>query len=430
MRIVYHCSYYYAPISNWAICRENILLRIKILHQFVNLLPSVIRRRLIPYLIGRVIAPLFVCGRNVRPGSITVVGFLSSTVGLGQGARLALYAFKRLGYDVSYVDIGNIFCWHNNISVEMGRPAKVNEGGVAIFHINPPELSVIIPLLGRGLIRNKKIIGYWAWELESIPRNWYVGFRLVDEIWVPSRFVAKALKKCTDVPVRVVHHPLIRLEPSSLGRHDFRLDESTFLVLTMFDMRSSAERKNPLGAIQAFRLAFGDRDDVMLVVKAGNVSEAPDILSRIENEIGDSKNIRLMFDKLSQEDHAALISCADVIISLHRSEGFGLVLAEAMMMGKPVIATAYSGNMDFMDSESAILISYKLVPINDPQGVYGGKYHYWSEPDIDEAAEWLVRLAEDYDLRRSLGARARKSAERIFDDKLFHDAVRKYINVQ
>jgi len=374
-------------------------------------------------MLGKMIAPFVISRRSIKRGPVTIAGFLSSTVGLGQGARLALSAFRELGYEVTFIDIGDFLYWHKNISVNLGERASPDEGGVVIFHLNPPELSMVLPILGRRLIRHKKIIGCWAWELDEVPRNWIPGFKLIDEIWVPSKFVASAISRSSDVPLRVIHHPVRRPVASSRVRSDFGIAESAFVALTMFDMRSSAERKNPIGAIRAFRMAFGDRSDAILIVKIGNPREAPSVMSRIESEISGSSNIKLMFDKLSQEDHASLMKCSDVIISLHRSEGFGLVMAEAMLLGKPVIATAYSANMDFMDSRSAVLINYNLIAVNDPQGIYLGGNIFWADPDIGEAAQWLHRLASDPSLCRSIGEQARMKAGEVFSLASFKESI-------
>lgn len=393
------------------------------LHRVIKLLPAKVRREILPAFLGFVVGRVIVSRRKYMPGPVTIVGLLSSTVGLGQGARLALSAFGRLGYVVRSLDVGNIFYWHKNLAVDLGVGASELEGGIIVFHLNPPELAMVLPMLGRRLILHKKIVGYWAWELDVIPDTWKVAYKLVDEIWVPSSFVAKALSHRVDVPVRVIHHPLHMAKECFPRRMEYGLSEGQFVVLTMFDMRSSAARKNPVGSIRAFKGAFGARADVILIVKIGNPSEAPEVMANIEAEVGDARNIRLMFDKLSLEDHLALIKSADVIMSLHRSEGFGLIMAEAMLLGKAVIATAYSGNMDFMNAESAILINYEMVPVNDPQGIYGGTDQFWADPDIVQASQWLQRLAADPELRVSYARKAREQAERIFNLNTFRIAI-------
>lgn len=402
--------------------REEDMLR-RVFHKIIRRLPAKVRRVILPSLAARLARPLLLARRDVRPGPVTVAGLMTSTVGLGQGARLALKAFEALGYGTRHLDVGEIFYWHKNIEVVLGPEAKPGEGGVLVVHLNPPELLLALPVIGRKMLRDRRIIGVWAWELATLPKTWLPGIDMVDEIWVPSDFVASALAGRTKVPVRVVHHPLSVPVPGEAERLRFGLPEEAFVVLTMFDMRSSAERKNPIAAIRAFRRAFSDRMDVLLVVKIGNPLEALDVMSRIEDAIGGAQNIRLIFEKLSQPDHAGFMACCDAIISLHRSEGFGLVLAEAMLLGKPVIATAYSGNMDFMDETCVALVGYKLIPVSDPQGIYGGDGAVWAEPDVDEAAEWLIRLAGDAPLRERLGARAKMYAEEVFDIKSFKDAI-------
>jgi glycosyltransferase involved in cell wall biosynthesis len=177
------------------------------------------------------------------------------------------------------------------------------------------------------------------------------------------------------------------------------------VVLVSFNLASSFARKNPFAAIAAFRGAFGDRPDRILVLKIGHPEHAPADFARLAQMVR-APNIRLETQTLPPEDRHALTACADIVLSLHRGEGFGLVLAEAMLLGKPVIATGWSGNTDFMDATNAALVSYRLVPARDDRSVYRG---LWAEPDVAEAATLLRRLADDADLRRNLGERARAS---------------------
>lgn len=370
-----------------------------------------------------IVLPVVMARRVSRPGPVAVAGLLRSTTGLGQGARLCLAALQKVGYETRSLDLGRFLYWHSGVTVELGREMMPGEGGQIIIHLNPLELALVLPFLGRRLLKDKKIIGYWAWELENIPEVWKPAMRLVDEIWTPSHFVAEAVRRDTKIPVHVVHHPVWYPNLSGRSRESFGIPSNCFVVLSMFDMRSSAERKNPIGAVRAFRMAFGDRSDVRMIVKVGSAKESPKTVNQLRKTIADARNVTLVFDTLQPEDQAALIDCADVVISLHRSEGFGLVLAEAMYLGKPVIATGYSGNLDFMDRANSILIGYKMVPIIDPQKIYTRRNQMWAEPDVEEAAEWLKRLADDPDLRADIGRQARESVQRYFSLDSFKRAI-------
>jgi glycosyltransferase involved in cell wall biosynthesis len=210
--------------------------------------------------------------------------------------------------------------------------------------------------------------------------------------------------------------PALALVPpvaSSLGRAAFGLPEEAVVVLVSFNLASSFARKNPFAAIAAFRGAFGDRMDRILLLKVSHPEHAPADFARLA-QMAHAPNIRLETHTLPPQDRHALTACADIVLSLHRGEGFGLVLAEAMLLGKPVIATGWSGNTDFMDGSNAVLVSYRLVPARDDRSVYRG---LWAEPDVGEAAVLLRTLADDADLRRDLGERARVSTLERLDGR-------------
>ena len=203
--------------------------------------------------------------------------------------------------------------------------------------------------------------------------------------------------------VRVVLPPLgiVPPEPAALDRAAFGLPPDAVVILVSFNLASSFVRKNPLAAIAAFRAAFGERPDRLLVLKTGHVAHAPDDFARLA-AAAQAPNIRLETRVLPTADHHALMAASDIVLSLHRSEGFGLVPAEAMLLGKPVIATGWSGNMDFMDASNSVPIGYRLVPVADPRQVYQGGS--WAEPDQAEAVAQLRRLADDAAARRALGS--------------------------
>lgn len=357
--------------------------------------------------------------RETKPGPVTILGFLRSTLGLGQGARSFSVALRALGLEVRAADLGAKFRRSDLVEASFGEPPQSDEGGVLIVHLNPPELPMGLFHLGRKQLKHKSIVGYWTWELPTMPGSWRHGFDFVDEVWVPTTFVADAIRPHTQLPVRVVPYPVKSESASAFNRAAFNIPEDAFVCLTLCDVRSSAARKNPIGAIRTFRRALGDSERAVLLVKISNSNDAPAVMAEIDREIGSATNIRLILSTLSVADQAALIQCSDVIVSLHRAEGFGLVLAEAMVRGKVALATGWSGNMDFMNATNSVPIGYQLVPITDPQGIYDRELGPWAEPNLDEAARKLRELADDEELRRKLGAEAIRTMLEYFDEDRF-----------
>ncbi len=192
--------------------------------------------------------------------------------------------------------------------------------------------------------------------------------------------------------------------PIEGDRFSLGLPEQKLIVLTVFNLASSMARKNPLGSIAAFKAAFGTSRDHLFVLKLSSVEAYARDVQLIRAAIGDAPNIRLLTETLPEPRLRGLIAASDIVMSLHRSEGFGLVPATAMLLGRPVLATAWSGNLDFMTPDNAALVSYRLVPAVDPRGVYALAGAEWAEPDVADAAAWLRRLADDSALRRRLGA--------------------------
>ncbi len=365
--------------------------------------------------------------RNPPPAAhgIAVGGELSRASGLGEGARLMLRAAGHLGLPAWPIDLGapgargvsDVAAAPADLPPADPRPANSPTtdsppaGAPLVLHINPPLLPLAMLRLGRAVLRHRRIIGYWAWELPVVPQDWRAGLPFVHEVWAPSRFTAAALDPLLPGRVRVVPHPLAITPPTAQpDRPGFALPPDVVTVLVSFNLASSFERKNPLAAIAAFRAAFANRNDRLLLLKVGYPEHFPADLARLRQAIGASPNMRLDSGTLSPCRSRALIASADIVLSLHRSEGFGLVPAEAMLLGKPVIATGWSGNMDFMDATCAAPLGYRLVPVADPRGVYDIPGAEWAEPDLDEAVVQLRRLADDPALRAEIGLRGRAVA--------------------
>jgi glycosyltransferase involved in cell wall biosynthesis len=294
------------------------------------------------------------------------------------------------------------------------------------MHVNGPMLPLAMLRLGRAMLRHRRIIGYWAWELPVTPPDWHAGLPFVHEVWVPSKFTAAALEPLLPGRIRVVRPPLAALAQtkSHLDRAAFGLPDGAVIVLVAFNLASSFVRKNPLAAVAAFRAAFGDRPDRLLLLKVINPDHFPEDFAELTAAVADRPNIRLETRMMSPGDRLALMNAADIVLTLHRSEGLGLVAAEAMMLGKPVIATGWSGNLDFMDDSSAALVPVRLVAPHDPRGVLQVEGAVWAEPDIAVAAAHLRRLADDPAARTALGARGRLMAQARFGLDTLADALR------
>ena len=223
---------------------------------------------------------------------------------------------------------------------------------------------------------------------------------------MPSEFVACAIRPYTNKPVHVIPHPVATSLPGVSRKKDFGISAEKFTALCMFSFSSTIERKNPISAIHAFRTAFGDDKNVQLIVKCSDAHQYPKDAALVMAAIGNSPNIRLwdaILDRLATRD---LIASVDVVLSLHRAEGFGLVMAEAMHAGTAVIATNWSGNLDFMDAQSAGLVSAEMVPSIDTRGIFDVQDQVLAEPNVAEAARWLKRMSSDVSERRTMEQRA------------------------
>jgi glycosyltransferase involved in cell wall biosynthesis len=332
---------------------------------------------------------------------------------MGETARLMAAAATRFGIPIWTIDLPPPV--DTRPEVAFTASASPPPGVPLVLHVNAPILPLALLRLPAAVTRNRPIIGYWAWEMPEVPPEWRPALACVSQVWVPSRFTAAVLEPLLPGRIRVVPPALAVVPPvaSVLDRAAFGLPAEAVVVLVSFNLASSFARKNPFAAIAAFRGAFGDRPDRILVLKVSHPEHAPADFARLA-QLAHAPNIRLETRTLPPDDRHALTACADIVLSLHRSEGFGLVLAEAMLLGKPVVATGWSGNTDFMDATNAALVGYRLVPARDNRSVYRG---LWAEPDVADAAARLRTLADDADLRRDIGERARVSALRRLDGR-------------
>ena len=332
------------------------------------------------------------------PLGVNVAGYLRSELGIGEIARQLVSALDAVGVPALPVGLNapNSRQGHHYATAGTER----NPFAVNLICVNADGLPAFAEQAGPGFFHGKYNIGFWWWETSSFPEKDFGAFTHLDEIWVGSRFIAEALSEVSPIPVVQVpvalEFPLAsRLAPGALG-----LPEA-FTVLFSYDYNSVATRKNPLGALEAYTRAFRPEDGTVLVLKSIN-SHLHAAQHRLVLEAAAGRpDVFVLDDYLEPSEKDRLMASCDCYLSLHRSEGFGLTLAEAMYFGKPVVATNYSGNTDFMTSENSYLVDYRLVPIGagaDPYPPDGE----WAEPDVDHAAALL----------REVQANPRKAAER------------------
>ena len=338
-----------------------------------------------------------------RPGPVCVVGFHGSVLGIGEAARAFAAALRLAGAEVVEWDISALFGHEVRLDCTASPQPPAEAASLVVF-LNPHELVQLVAMTGAEPFRGRFCAGVWFWELEQVPKSWRPAMGYVDEVWAGSRFVADAVSRRApaSLPVRVLPCPISRREACA-DRAAFGLPDDKVVVLTAFDVRSGFNRKNPIAAVRAFRLANRDGKAVM-VCKATGVEGAPEAVDALKSEIGEAGDVRLMTDWLTGGQMSALIASADILLSLHRSEGFGLLPAQAMALGKAVVATGWSANLDFMSPGNSMLVDYTLVPVEDSQGLYhGGR---WADPEVDDAAAKLRALFDDPSQRRRLGAQA------------------------
>tara|TARA_R110002167_G_scaffold38417_2_gene119682 strand:+ start:4 stop:1947 length:1944 start_codon:yes stop_codon:yes gene_type:complete len=354
---------------------------------------------------------------------VNLIGYTRAEMGIGEGARSDAKAL-----DAADEPFG-IICFQS------GNPSRMTDLSwqhkeidsapydVTLLHINPDHAFQAISELPSEYFNDHYRVGYWAWELPEIPEAWVETFVHFDEIWVPSSFVQDAVAMRSPIPVIRIPHAVEVKVDTNLKRADFQLPEEPFLFLAMFDTYSMPARKNPFGAIAAFRRAFATDDlSTRLVLKVNNPTA--EAIRSIKDAIGEHQNILILDKVYSRTQVNALISNTDCFVSLHRSEGFGFGPAEAMALGKAILATNWSGNTDYMRPDNCMPIDYTLVSIEEDFGPYK-KGQIWAEPNIEQAAQAMHALANDRELANTLGRKAKATIEAEFSPKVVGEMMRK-----
>jgi len=261
-------------------------------------------------------------------------------------------------------------------------------------------------------------ICYWAWELAEVPDIYCEGLDMFQEFWTLSAFCTNALEKKTTVPVLTV--PLYANPDRSViknGREYFNIKKDVFLFMLAYDCNSFVSRKNPQAAVQAFLKAFSPQDkNVGLVLKLAYPEKYKEHIEELRRILEPYENIYYIDKYLSDDEMRTLIQLSDAYITLHRSEGFGLVPMEAMALGTPVISTAWSGNMEYMNHMNTALVGYEMVPVAGQYvGSTLGDGLVWAEPDVNEAAEHMRRMVADKEWREKVEGNGRYTANECYN---------------
>ncbi|MEM3074538.1 MAG: glycosyltransferase [Candidatus Pacearchaeota archaeon] len=368
--------------------------------------------------------------KKVKPGEfgVNILGYLNSESGLGECAR-------SLVKEIQTTDIPHVI---NNYSVSPST--KNNKEFEKFFKSNNPyPINVIMIMvdrfedakvnIGKKYFYNKYIIPYWFWELEKFPRK---GVKIlktnnIKEVWVPTEFVKNSLRKIWGGKILVVHPCIDFKVQEKYTRHYLNIPEDKFIFLFMFDYFSIIERKNPIGLIKSFRKAFGNKKDVMLVIKCANSHAKIKEHRKLILEAQKTNNIKIIDYYLSREETHGLTNCCDCYVSLHRGEGFGLTMAEAMYLGKPVIATKYSGNLDFMNDKNSFLVDNKLVQLKRDYLVYK-KDNFWAEPNISQAAKFMRYVYENREKVKIIAEQGKKDIRTKFSPKAIGKIIKKRLD--
>jgi glycosyltransferase involved in cell wall biosynthesis len=341
---------------------------------------------------------------------LNIAGFFKADLGVGESVRCMARAADAAGLQSALVNL-KLNCINSQTDETFtSRLQETNPHPVSVFHLDAPVSRDIDHHHGRGFRQGKYNIGYWAWELPEFPDAWVHHANYFDEIWTPSRFTTEAIAPKVPQPVLTMPHAISFPRPQGNFRRKFGLPDDKFLFLFLYDLNSYSERKNPAAVLEAFRRSGLAGRGAALVIKLHNVPSNPADFERLRETAAGLPGTTLITQTLTRTEVYELESACDCFVSLHRSEGFGLAVAECMFLGKPVIATDWSGTADFVRAENACPVRATTVTLDRNHGPYA-KGQVWASPDIDHAAWWMQQLQGDNALALKIGTAARSSIE-------------------
>ena len=357
-------------------------------------------------------------------GGVDVVGYLKAELGVGEAGRLLVQAMRANGIDVSTVNCGSTLSRQEHPFVVDNKASHYP----VVMAVNADQLGLVRHSLGEDFFKGRYVIGQWFWELSEPPQNYRDAFNLVHEIWAPTQFIKDSLETMAPAHVKITHMPLPIMKPqidSALSRESFGLGEN-FVFLFTFDFLSVLKRKNALGLVKAFCNAFRPNEGPVLVLKSINGDKRLKEMESLLWACDGRQDVVIIDEYFDAAKSATLMNHADCYVSLHRSEGLGLTMAEAMSLGKPVIATGYSGNMDFMTEENSCLVPWSPVLVGSGAEGYPASAT-WAEPDLEAAAQLMRRVFVDQEFARELGQRAQADIAQRFSAAVTGERMKRHL---
>lgn len=345
--------------------------------------------------------------RELPPAGLNVSGYFKAESGVGEMARLVLSGVEKSG--IAY----STFAYQARLSRQNHTFEPTGDRfayAVNLFCVNEDELFPLVRDAGPNILENRYNVALWWWELEEFPEIGADTEPLFDEVWVGTEHVARAVRGRTSKPVHLLPVPIRELDTAA-DRSGLGLPEG-FMFLFTFDFLSAFTRKNPLGVIEAFTKAFQPNEGPVLVIKSVNGATEVASLEMLRLAAAGRQDIVMLDGYLPPERKDALIASCDSYVSLHRAEGYGLGMAEAVALGKPVIATNYSGNLAFLNNENSYLVHYETGSVPPDTGPYR-EGAAWAEPDIDDAAAKMRHVYENQQEAAEKGRLARLQARTI-----------------
>jgi GT2 family glycosyltransferase/glycosyltransferase involved in cell wall biosynthesis len=342
-----------------------------------------------------------------KPFGLNVFGPFAAISGLGTAARGLLRALQTTGIplDLHAFDVSR-----GTARITPAERARAPRYRCNLLLANADQIPQLISLYPAGHFDDAYNIAVWAWELAAFRPDWHMSFAPLDEVWTNSQFELESIGAIAPVPMAKIRLP-VEAHPANPteARDFFGIPQDRLVFLVAFDVGSTSARKNPRMVIEAFREAFAIDENVFLVIKFHSTAMEPAITRQITRALRGADNVLIVADQLSEPDMARLRAACDCFVSAHRSEGFGLNIAEFMALGKPVIATAYSGNLEFFDASVGYPIEYGLTEVQTQAASYFPHY-IWADPSRDSLKAQFRAVYED---QKAAWARGRKAAKRI-----------------